>query len=489
MFLRKAQGVKESVQEARSMKPLLVVVGAGSTGRLLVERLQARWKLVVIDSDPIALERLGETRATLAQVCGDATSSLVLRQAQIDRAYAVLALTGRDDVNLEVCRLASHVFGLKTRLAIVHQPSRTEEFEQEGVGVLSRAHAMALAVESRLVSGKRTASDVGIGRGEIYDVSVLATSPAVGRSLSSLRPVSWLVAAIYRNEQLVVPHGNTIIEQGDRVLLVGDPAVVPSIADYMHSGTSRFPLQFGSRVVFLQTRPGDPGSAWAECLYLLEQSGALGLRVLLAPEADWRPALAGLEDAELVLLEPGWEASLTDILDRQDSGVLVVAPPALDWRDRVGFGNRRFLQVLDKTREPVLLARGTFPHNRILLGVSDARASQRAAELALDLTRSLGARLTAVVAVPPVIVAGEEGNRLLRESMDKIVSLGPIYGLAVEATELQGNPVYSVLRASLEHNLLVLSHRVKQGFSLTQPDISRHLLLRAPVSVMVLPHD
>ncbi len=471
------------------MKPLLVVVGAGSTGRLLIERLQARWKLVVVDSDPVALERLGATRAVLEQVCGDATSSLVLRQAQVEKAYAILALTGRDDVNLEVCRLASRLFGLQTRLAIVHQPARTEEFEQEGVGVLSRAHAMALAVESRLVSGKRTASDVGMGRGEIYDVTVLATSPAVGRSLSSLRPVSWLVAAIYRDEQLVVPHGNTIIERGDRVLLVGDPAVLPSIADYMHSGTSRFPLQFGSRVVFLQAGPGDPGPAWAECLYLLEKSGALGLRVLLAPEADWRPDVTGLEDAALVWLDPEWEANLTDILDQQDSGVLVVAPPALDWRDRVGFGNRRFLQLLEKTREPVLIARGSFPHERILLGVSEARASQRSAELALDLARSLGGRLRAVVAVPPVIVAGEEGNRRLRESITKVVSLGPIYGLAIETVELQGNPVHSLLGAALEQNLLVLSHRVKQGFSFTQPDISRHLLLRAPVSVMVLPHD
>jgi hypothetical protein len=471
------------------MKPLLLVAGAGSTGRLLIQRLMPRWRTVVIDSDAKALERLGEAHPDLTLVCGDATSSLVLRQAGLEQAYALLAVTGCDDVNLEVCRLASQLFGIKTRLAIVHQPSRTEEFEQEGVGALSRAHAMALAVESRLVSGKRTASDVGIGRGEIYDVTVLATSPAVGRSLSSLRPVSWLVAAIYRKEQLVVPHGKTLIEQGDRVLLVGDPAILPSIADYMHSGTSRFPLQFGSRVVFLQPGPGDPGSAWAECLYLLEQGGALGLRVLLAPEADWRPNLSGLEDAGAVTLEGDWEANLTEILDQQDSGVLVMAPPVVSWKDQVGFGNRRFLQFLDRTREPVLIARGSFPYSHILLGVSDAGPSQRAAELALDLSRSLGARLKAVVSVPPAIVAGEEGNRRLREALSMIASMGPIYGLAVETAELTGNPVHSLLEESLQHNLLVLSHRVRQRFSFTQPDVSRHLLLRSPVSVMVLPHD
>ncbi len=69
-----------------------------------------------------------------------------------------------------------------------------------------------------------------------------------------------------------------------------------------------------------------------------------------------------------------------------------------------------------------------------------------------------------------------------------VAAIYPIYGLAVETAELQGNPVHSILEAALEKNLLVLKHRVKQGFSFTQPDISRHLLLRATVSVMVLPH-
>lgn len=458
------------------MKPLLVVVGAGSTGRLIVERLLGRWRVSVIDLDPSALDRLqGILDPGLRSYCGDGCSALLLNEAGLREAFGVLAVTGRDDVNLEVCRVAAQRFESRNRFAVVHQANRVEEFEGDGVVTVSRSHAMALAVESKLLSGKRAPTDVGIGRGEIYEVTILAHSPVVGKSLSSLHPVSWVVAAIYRNQQLVVPHGNTVIEAEDRVLLAGDPAVLPSIADFMHSGTSQFPLQYGSRVVALE----NGRSCLDEARYLHSESGALGLRVLLTPGSPEPP------EVDCVPFDD--PSRLAAVLDEQDSGVLVLPAPGLTWRDRVGFGSGGFLQLLEQTREPVLLGRGTFPYRRILLAVHDGEGTRMAAELALSLARSLQAQLTAVVAMPPVIVAGESSNRRLRQKLEQVAGLGPMYGLAVKTLELPGNPVHAVLQKARDFDLLVLSHRAGRRFSLTHPDVSRHLLLRAPCSVMVLP--
>lgn len=460
------------------MKPLLVIAGAGSTGRLIAERLLSRWRIVVVDVDQPALDRL-ESSEGIRRVCGDATSALVLKEAELAQAFGILAVTGRDDVNLEVCRLARERFDTRNRYAVVHQTIRVEEFESDGVVTVSRPHAMALAIESRLLSGKRTPTDVGIGRGEIYEVTILAHSPVVGRPLSSLRPVSWVVAAIYRAGQLVVPHGNTVLEGEDRVLLVGDPSVLPSIADFMHSGTSQFPLQYGSRVVALENGK----SCLEEARYLQQESGALGLRVLLPPGVSPPPG-----EEEQVALEPGWEVRLDAILEEQDSGVLVLPAPGVTWRDRLGLGNRRFVNLIERYQEPVLIGRGSFPFKKILLAVTGGEGSSRAAEVALSLTRSVGARLTAVVAVPPVIVSGEGANKRLRDKLDQVAGLGPMYGLAVKTLELQGNPVHAVLNKVQEFDLLVVSHRVNRAFSLTYPDVSRHLLLRSSKSVLVLPH-
>ncbi|MEW6281785.1 MAG: universal stress protein, partial [Candidatus Eremiobacterota bacterium] len=261
-----------------------------------------------------------------------------------------------------------------------------------------------------------------------------------------------------------------------------------SIADYFHSGSSRFPLQFGSRIVYLPFDCDSPDSGWSECRYLLEQTGVRGVTVLRPPGCSWGPAVAGLADANVAELQgPEWQVGLDARLDEADSAVLVMPAPRVSRWVPLGLGNATFVRLLESTAEPVLVARGTIPYRRILLSASEGPGSRRAAELALDLARNFKAHLTAVVTLPPVIVTGEDYNRRLRQALGQVSNLGPLYGVNVSARELPGNPVRAVLHECREHDLLVLSHRCRRRFSLTQPDVSRYLLLLAPCSVMVLP--
>jgi len=51
-----------------------------------------------------------------------------------------------------------------------------------------------------------------------------------------------------------VPHGDTVIQKGDRVVVIGDPAILPSIATHIGSGESEFPRHYGSNIVALGNR-------------------------------------------------------------------------------------------------------------------------------------------------------------------------------------------------------------------------------------------
>ncbi len=76
----------------------------------------------------------------------------------------------------------------------------------------------------------------------------MPNSSVIGKPLSVLSPNRWLVAAVYRENTLVVPHGETRFERGDRILLVGDPSILPSIARFLSTGHSEFPLSYGSGI-------------------------------------------------------------------------------------------------------------------------------------------------------------------------------------------------------------------------------------------------
>lgn len=421
-------------------KPRVIIAGAGQSGRALSARLQALWEVVMVDVE-------GSKEALLPGVSfvqGDATSSLVLKQAGMEGATAAIALTGRDEVNLEFCRLACRIYQVPQVLSTARQSDQLMAFEELGVLTMSRPDSVASHLQSRLERGKRTTSDVGLGQGEILEVTVLPNSPVIGKSMVDLSPQAWLVAAIYRKGVLVVPHGATCVEEGDRVLLVGDPAILPSIADFFRAGESEFPLQFGNKIVI-----GHP-KVEAEAQYLADHTKALGT---------------------------------TDSYEQ--AGCITLLPPPKHWLDSLGVTRSAFLQQVESLRVPILLARGTFPYQSIVVAVGPGRGGE--VELAIDVARMLGlARITAVVVLPPTLVSGADRLRDLEDSLDRSVRLGKAYRMEVVPVTLHGNPVHQLLRFSQDFHLLVMGHRPGRGVKWTRPDVSRLLLLKSQISTLVL---
>ena len=255
---------------------------------------------------------------------------------------------------------------------------------------------------------------------------------------------AWLVAAIYRKGRLVVPHGATCVEEGDRVLLVGEPAILPSIADFFRAGDSEFPLQFGNKIVV--THP----KVIAEAEYLAEHTKALGTTT-----------------------------------SYEEAGCVAMLPPPKHWLDNLGFNRAGFLQQLEAPRAPVLLARGTFPYQSIVVAVGQGRGGE--VELAIDVARMLGvARVTAVAVLPPTLVSGADRLEGLEQALERAVRLGKAYRMEVVPVTLEGNPVHQLLDYSRDFHLLVMGHRSGRGFKLTRPDASRLLLLKSPISTLVL---
>lgn len=422
-------------------KPRILIAGAGQTGRALSSRLGVLWDVVVID-----LETRKETLLPdVTFVLGDATSSLVLKNAGMEGAAAAIALTDRDEVNLEFCRLARQIYQVPQVLSSVRQSDQLKSFEEIGALAISRPDSLASTLQSRLERGKRTTADVGLGQGEILEVTVLPNSPVIGKSMVDLSPQAWLVAAIYRKGNLVVPHGQTCVAEGDRVLLVGDPAILPAIADFFRAGDSEFPLQFGNKVgIFHQKVASEAG-------YLAENTKALGTTT-----------------------------------NMQEAGCVVISPPPTgSWLDSLGIGRKAFFQQLEAPRVPVLLARGSFPYQSILVAVSLGRGGE--VELAIDVARMLGlSRITAVVVLPPTLVSGAERLQELERSLERAVKLGLAYRMEVVPVVLHGNPVHQLLEYSREFHLLVMGHTRKRGVKWTRPDVSRLLLLRSRVSTLVL---
>lgn len=468
------------------MKPILLIAGCGPSGRALANRCLPRWSPTVIDNNQKNLDALGNDE--IETILGDCTSTLVLKKSPLSRAGAAVATTGDDEVNFEFCRLARELYSVRECIAVVHDQEAAEKFKEAGFKALSRPAAVGAIVESQLDSGRRTATGIGLGIGEIMEVTVQANSPVIGKTLRQLRPQAWLLAAIYRDGELVVPHGTTEILENDKCLLTGDPLVLPDICEYFQRGSSEFPLQFGTRYGIVDS--GDQ-KALDEAKYLLENTNASGLRILTPPRKSSSlsiPSTDGSVDISTYALDAGWPNNLTEVGDTLDLACLVVSPEKVGWLQKYGLKSCPLDSILEQTSEPVLMARETTPYKKILLAVSPAVASMRAAELAVDVARKFEASLTVVAACPAEMVSGESFREEADEAMQRARGLASLYGLDVETELLEGNPVRQICLRSEDFDLLIVAHRRERKFSLLKSDVSKLIAIRASCSTMVLPY-
>jgi Kef-type K+ transport system membrane component KefB/Trk K+ transport system NAD-binding subunit len=201
----------------------VILAGAGELSILLAERLrQAGEQVSLIDRDP---DRVREVRRReLPIIEGDPSDASVLERAGAASAQALVALTRRDQVNLAACRLAEQRFGVPQRVALVADPALAAGVTNQETRIVQPQLATALALEGALHFPAAFDMLTNHTDGVEMREGVLNHPPLDGRRLSRMHlPGDVLVVGLRRGDDLLVPHGETVLRQGDRLMLVGHP--------------------------------------------------------------------------------------------------------------------------------------------------------------------------------------------------------------------------------------------------------------------------
>lgn len=473
-------------------KKRVVIAGAGPTGCELARLMADAWQVIVLDPDPTALARLRaevpEERAVHALQL-DATSLLNLREAGADGAAWVIAMTNRDDANVEICRLALSLQLPPAALAVVESHNAQEKLKALGAEALLRPKALAALVANQIDRGMRVAVSVGLGRGEVVEIPVLASSPAAGLRVSELKARRWLVAAIYRGAEIIVPHGQARINVGDRLLLSGEPDVLPRIADHLRAGVPRFPLQFGEHLIVCRD---DSAAFWSEVAYLARHTRTAGVKVLLPEGTLLSPAAQLTHDQRLTQVARPRDEPLGAFLHRAvrelSPGCLLLPKVRSNWACRTGLMRPDYARLMEILPCPTLLVSGTPSYQRVLLPVADSAGTAPAADLAIDLARQLGLPLVAVAVDAPAFVAGQMTEEEQQRALRRTSEAAALYRLQLEEVRLLGNPVRELANITTPGDLLVVATRAGRNASLFRPDTSQLIIEHASCSVLCLPY-
>lgn len=209
--------------QAATERQGVILVGLGELSALLAERLrQAGEQVTLIGLNPERVEEM--ERRNLPVIKGNPADPAVLESAGAASAAALVSLTARDGIDLAACRLAGERFGIPNRVAMVSDQTIAAQMSDLGVRVVHPQMATALALEGALHFP--SAFDMLTDHTDGVEIreGVLNNPPLEGRPLRRIKlPGDVLILGMRRGDDVLVPHGNTRLRQGDVLMLVGHP--------------------------------------------------------------------------------------------------------------------------------------------------------------------------------------------------------------------------------------------------------------------------
>ncbi|MGH9069959.1 MAG: potassium channel family protein [Acidimicrobiales bacterium] len=200
----------------------VVIAGAGKVGVFLgADLVAAGHEVLVIEKDPDVVARVG-TNTEVTWVVGDACDMRVLQVASLETADVMVAATGDDEDNLVVSLLAKQEFAVPRVVGRVNHPKNHWLFKPTwGVDVsVSTPHLLSALVQEAVSVGTlvRLLTLEGGGAG-LVEVTLAEDSPAAGATIRGLAlPRDATIVAVIRENHVVVPRGDTVLQPGDEVL-------------------------------------------------------------------------------------------------------------------------------------------------------------------------------------------------------------------------------------------------------------------------------
>ena len=238
-FIATQEDIKGVMQELRAIEEVghkVILAGAGNIGLRLAQSLESNgFQVKLIERNLERAQWASENLEDTVVLQGDAADEELLRQENIDSMELFCSLTNDDEANILSAMLAKRL-GARRAMAIVNRSAYIDMIESS---VLDIAISPRLSTVSALLSHVRRGDVVAahsLRRGVAEAIEAIAhgdrrTSKIVGRTIGEISlPEGATIGAILREEELVAIDNDTIIEDGDHVIIfVIDKKRIPEV--------------------------------------------------------------------------------------------------------------------------------------------------------------------------------------------------------------------------------------------------------------------
>ncbi len=248
-FLARKQDIPSVMRELRRMeRPVrkVMIAGGGNIGRRLAVQIERDYDVKVIDHNKKVSNLLAEQLHSTLVLQGDATDEELLEQENIASMDVFCALTNDDEDNIMSALLAKRM-GAHRVIALINRSAYVDLVQGGEIDIaISPAQATVGPLLSKIRRGDMVAvHSLRRGAAEVLEVVVhgdARTSRVVGRRLDEIDlPEGATIAAIIRNNDVIIAHHDTLIEAEDHLIVFAlNKRIIPKVEKLLQVGFGFF---------------------------------------------------------------------------------------------------------------------------------------------------------------------------------------------------------------------------------------------------------
>ena len=211
----------------------IIIVGAGQVGFHIASHLALENKdVIVVDKSPDAIRRVSDNLDVQVMI-GSGSSPVVLEEAGIQDAEIILAVTNSDETNLVACLVASMLSPSTKKLARIRNADFDDyhgKFREQAphIDTIINPDIEVVKTIHRMMSvpGAVDIGEFADGRLKFVGVNLEEDSQLAGARLLDLPNIvdeaKPLIAAVVREDELIIPRGDDRLEPGDLVYFISE---------------------------------------------------------------------------------------------------------------------------------------------------------------------------------------------------------------------------------------------------------------------------
>jgi len=226
-FLAARKHIRTVMKELRPMdNPVrrIILAGGGNIGANLAKNLERNHHVKIIERSRETAELVAQDMEKAIVLVGDCTDEELLTEEGIDNTDVYCVLTNDDEANILSSMLAKRM-GAEKVIALINRASYVDLVESGSIDIAVSPQQVTIGALLTHIRRGNMARVHSLRRGAAEAIEAVAlgdkpSSRVVGRTVEEINlPEGTTIPAIVRGEAVIIAHHDTLIMEGDHVLL------------------------------------------------------------------------------------------------------------------------------------------------------------------------------------------------------------------------------------------------------------------------------